>query len=68
MQQSSLYDQTAENRARNRTILWWVLHLAHSKESSAESPFFTGATYDDKIDTYDKMEEEEDDFVTECIN
>ena len=26
--QASLFDQTAENRARNKTILWWILHLS----------------------------------------
>jgi len=69
MQQSSLYDQTAENRSRNRTILWWVLHLAHSVDNEGEeTPFFGAGTYEDKIDEYDRMEEEEDEFTTECIN
>lgn len=69
MQQSSLYDQTAENRARNRTILWWVLHLAHSVEDEGvEAPFFGAGSYEDKINEYDRMEEEEDEFATECIN
>jgi len=42
---STLYDQTAENRARNKTIFWWVLNLAHKIEKDDEDkkqelPFF----------------------------
>jgi hypothetical protein len=66
MQQSSLYDQTAENRARNKTILWWVLHLAHNK--NGDSPFFGEGGFDEKIRAYDKMEEAESEFEAECIN
>ena len=29
MAQASLFDQTAENRARNKTILWWVLNMSY---------------------------------------
>ncbi len=69
MQQSSLYDQTAENRARNKTILWWVLHLGHYINNDAEEkPFFGDGEYEDRILIYDRLEEEEDEYVAECIN
>ncbi|MAF26168.1 hypothetical protein CL634_11455 [bacterium] len=69
MQQSSLYDQTAENRARNKTILWWVLHLAYYIDNDGkERTFFGDEEYEEKINVYDKMEETEDDYVVECIN
>ena len=69
MQQSSLYDQTAENRARNKTILWWVLHLGHYINNDAEEkPFFGDGEYEDRILIYDRLEEEEDEYVSECIN
>jgi hypothetical protein len=35
--QISLFDQTAENRARNQTIMWWVLSLSHIKNEQNES-------------------------------
>jgi hypothetical protein len=43
MAQSSLFEQTAENRARNKTILWWTLQLSHlededGKEEEGELP------------------------------
>tara|TARA_Y100000592_G_C5439724_1_gene302714 strand:+ start:66 stop:914 length:849 start_codon:yes stop_codon:yes gene_type:complete len=68
MQQSSLYDQTAENRARNRTILWWVLHLGHQINEDQETPFFGEGSYEERLAVYDRMEEQEEDWVTECIN
>ena len=34
--QASFFDQTAENRARNKTITWWVLNLAHEIKDDGE--------------------------------
>ena len=34
--QSALFDQTAENRAKNKTIMWWVLQLAHVEKHADE--------------------------------
>ena len=70
MQQSSLFDQTAENRARNRTILWWVLYLGYqiNGEDEEETPFFGDGDYISRLELYDKMEEDEDDWAGECIN
>ena len=68
MAQSSLYDQTAENRARNKTILWWVLALSYSDEEGEEKPFFHGENYEQKLSDYDAMEEEDDDFVINVIS
>jgi len=67
--QSSLFDQTAENRARNKTILWWVLQLSHELEGKdEEAPFFGAGEYEEKIDRYDSMEEEDEEWVMEVIN
>jgi len=70
MQQSSLFDQTAENRARNRTILWWVLYLGYqiNGEDEEETPFFGDGDYISRLELYDKMEEDDDDWAGECIN
>ena len=67
MQQSSLFDQTAENRARNRTTLWWVLHLGW-QQGEEETAFFGTGPYEERLAIYDKMEEEEDEHVAEVIN
>ncbi len=63
MGQASLFDQTAENRARNKTILWWVVNLAHFEdEEGKQTPIFGSGTFDQKIAEYDKIEEVDDDF------
>lgn len=63
--QAALFDQTAEHKARNRTILWWVLNLSYIKppEGDEKSEFeavFGGDTLDDKLAAYDEVEEGED--------
>ena len=69
MQQSSLYDQTAENRARNKTILWWVLHLGHYvNEEGEEKTFFGEGDYEERIAIYDRLEEDDDEYIATCIN
>jgi len=63
--QASLFDQTAENRARNKTILWWVLQLAYAvNEKGEEYPFFGDGLYEDKLRIYDNIEETGNDFET----
>ena len=62
--QSNIFDQTAENRAKNQTIMWWVLRLSHWKEHSHNNPtsFFGEGDYDAKLEQYDVYEENDDDF------
>jgi len=69
MSQSSLFEQTAENRARNKTILWWSLHISYfSDEEGKETPVFAGDNYDAKLEFYDKMEESGDEFEEELLS
>jgi len=61
--QASLFDQTAENRARNKTILWWVLQLAYAiDDKGQEYPFFGEGDYFSKIRIYDTIEESGNEF------
>jgi len=61
--QASLFDQTAENRARNKTILWWVLQLAYALDDKGqEYPFFGAGNYESKLAIYDQIEESGSDF------
>ena len=39
MGQQALFDQTAEVRARNKTILWWVLNASYKMDGEEETPF-----------------------------
>lgn len=67
--QSNIFDQTAENRAKNQTIMWWVLSLAHWKEyeHNEANPFFGAGTYDEKLDQYDVFEDSDEEFHVEAI-
>ena len=64
--QSALFDQTAEHKARNRAILWWVLHLSYIKDVKNEEgqdgfrDLFMGDTMEEKLATYDLYEEDPD--------
>jgi len=67
--QANIFDQTAENRAKNQTIMWWVLKLSNWKEHSHNdaSPFFGTGTHEERLAKYDEFEEEMDDFYGEAI-
>ena len=67
--QSNIFDQTAENRAKNQTIMWWVLQLSHWKEydHNEVGPFFGAGTYDEKLDQYDLFEDSDEEFHVESI-
>tara|TARA_Y100001938_G_scaffold149973_1_gene238984 strand:+ start:2168 stop:3211 length:1044 start_codon:yes stop_codon:yes gene_type:complete len=67
--QSNIFDQTAENRARNKTIMWWVLHLAHTTDEKGEalSPFFGEGDYDERLENYDLKEEDGDLHIIEAM-
>jgi len=60
--EDSLYEETAESRARNKVILWWMLHLAHTAEGEKENEFFGVGNFDKKIERYDEIDEGEDFF------
>ncbi|MEK6883395.1 MAG: hypothetical protein AABY22_27455 [Nanoarchaeota archaeon] len=64
---SSLYTHSAEYRARNMTITWWVLNLSHKEENGKEVPFFTGKTLEDKFKYYDELVDQDDSFTKSVI-
>ena len=40
LMEDGLYEETAESRARNKVILWWMLNLSYEDKDGAESAFF----------------------------
>jgi hypothetical protein len=62
-----IYDQTAEVKARNKTILWWILHLSHMDIAGKSQPLFPGEDIDMRLDVYDRMEDQGDDFTAEFL-
>jgi hypothetical protein len=56
--QISIFENTAEAKARNKTIMWWVAKL--SKELSGDSAIelLKGESHDEQLDYYDELEED----------
>jgi hypothetical protein len=65
---TSLFDQTAETRARNKTVFWWVLNVSYKVgENEEESPVFGGGSYEERLAKYDVMEDSQDDMELDLI-
>ncbi len=66
---SSLFDHTADIKAQNRLLLWYVLNLTHvyNEENDKFDRYFDGEDFDDKIQNYHKLEESEDEFYFALI-
>lgn len=60
----SLFNHTADTKAQNRIILWYITHLTHYESPEAEveteTPYFPGKTFEERIDRYYLKEENED--------
>lgn len=56
----SLFDHTADTKAQNRLLLWYILNLTYIKkeDDSKEKSYFLGSTFEDKLENYYKKEEE----------
>ena len=68
---SSLFNHTADTKAQNRVITWYMLNLTHiHKEDEEESeaiPLFDGETFEEKREAYYSMEENDDDDFYDSI-
>jgi hypothetical protein len=60
----SLFDHTADVKAQNRLILWYVIMLTYIQEEDEESPkpYFGSGDFEDKLEEYYKREESDDDL------
>lgn len=66
--QASLFDQTAENRARNKTILWWILHLSYMFDKDGkEVSIFGDGSYDERLSIYDGIEDNADEWLKTVV-
>jgi hypothetical protein len=65
---ASLFEETAESHARNKIIVWWVLHLSHKENDKKEPvPFFGVGSFEDRLKRYDDYDEKEDEFAAAVI-
>ena len=62
LMEDGLYEETAESRARNKVILWWMLNLAYDEKGEKETPFFGEGSFEERLERYDEIDEGEDIF------
>ena len=70
IQRTSIYDQSAESKALNKQIFWYILTLTHwnkGKEDGVFEPYFIGKTFDERCDSYDKIEDDENNNEFSCL-
>jgi len=65
---SALLNHTADVRAQNKVILWYLLHLSHIEKDGDLKPYFEGETFDDKKDLFYEKEEQEDELLSTVYN
>jgi hypothetical protein len=65
LEQNSLFNHTAEARARSKVIVWWTVNLAYKGD---ETPLFGTGSYNEKLSKYDEIEEADDEFLLGVIN
>jgi hypothetical protein len=70
--QASMFDHTADIKARNKTITWYLLNLTHIVEGDSDdaesAPLFKGETYDDKYESYMELDEQDDPVYMNSID
>jgi hypothetical protein len=61
---SNLFNHTADVRAENKVIQWYILNLTFLQKSDEEdmTPLFAGNDFEQKLQTYYDMEEEGDEL------
>jgi len=65
----SLFDHTADVKAQNRALLWYCLNLTYIYDEGMDKfvPYFKGDTFEDKIEFYYDLEDNDDEFYAELI-
>jgi hypothetical protein len=59
----SVFNHTADTKAQNKTILWYMLNISYvSGPDEEEKPFFPGETAEEKEESYYKLDEDEDEI------
>lgn len=63
--QNSLFNHTAEVYARNRTIIWWALHLGYNAD---ETPIFGNGKFEERLTKANEFDEKDDEFMMKVYN
>jgi hypothetical protein len=68
----NLFDHTADTKAQNKTILWYVLSLSYYKDSTKNHtdyvPIFNGKTFEEKEESLYALEEKEDEIYAKTYS
>lgn len=59
----ALFDHTADSKAQNRVLLWYILNLTfiQKQEDEKSKPYFYGKDFEEKLESFYKKEEESSD-------
>ena len=62
-ERQTVFNSTAETRAKNKTILWYSLFLSHKENTDGTSaPFFGNGKFEERLKKYDEYLEQENTF------
>lgn len=65
---ADIFENTAEMKARNKTLEWWTLILSYwDLDNAGYKPIFSDGNYEARLTAYDTIDEQNDPFVNECI-
>lgn len=67
MAQVNAFENTAEAKARNRTIVWWAANLAAEENNGVTELLLGSGQIEDRLDIYDSIIEN-DKFLTDCFS
>lgn len=63
----NVFNHTADTKAQNRTILWYLVNLSFVTDSAGiERPMFEGEDYDEMLDDYYQKDEKGDEVYDLC--
>lgn len=62
LERESLYERTADVRAKNKLLSWWTVNLCFEEVDGKDRPFFKGESIEDKLDDYEKITESTDEI------
>ena len=67
MAQVNAFENTAEAKARNRTIVWWAANLAAEENNGIIELLLGNGQIEDRLDVYDSIIEN-DKFIADCFS
>ena len=68
MAQINAFENTAEAKARNRTIVWWAASLASEENAAGVPELLLGSgSIEERLDIYDSILEN-DEFLADCFS